>query len=124
MKTYKEYSESTKTQKKVAVIDFDGTICDHAFPECGEPKSGVAEALKKLQDKGYEIHILSCRTCVDLNKHPIDRREQIKTMEAYLNEHSIPYNVVLNKDKPIADVYIDDRAIGFRDNWDAIVESL
>ena len=109
---------------KIAIIDFDGTICDHEFPNAGAPKAGVAEALRKLQRKGYTIHIHSCRTSEELTKHPIERQEQVKTIERYMNEHRIPFDKVLNKFKPIAHVYIDDRAIGFRDNWSEIAESL
>jgi len=110
--------------KRIAIVDFDGTICDHMFPAAGEPKEGVADALRTLQAKGYEIHILSCRTSEDVTKHPIDRLEQVRFMERYLIEHNIPFDVVLNKYKPVADIYIDDRGVVFRDNWKEIVEQL
>ena len=35
------------------LVDFDGTISDNSnFPEIGEPKEGVIEALKKLKEAG------------------------------------------------------------------------
>ena len=108
----------------VAVIDFDGTICECSYPGMGSPKKGVKEALQKIKDLGYEIHILSCRTNVDLKKYPIDRQEEVRAMEKYLNEHKIPYDQVLNKDKPVAHIYIDDRAIGFRDNWEEVLKEV
>jgi len=107
--------------EKVIVIDFDGTICDFKYPKMGEPKKGVREALFKLKELGYTIQILSCRTSPDLKKHPIERLEQVRDMERYLKENNIPYDEVLNKDKPLAVWYIDDRAIGFRDNWDEVI---
>lgn len=109
---------------KIVVVDFDGTIAEFAYPAIGSPKAGVKEALQKLKDMGYEIKILSCRTDSELHKYPIDRQEQVRMMEVYLKEHEIPYDIVLNKDKPIAEWYIDDRAIGFRDNWEAVVEEI
>ncbi len=108
----------------VCVIDFDGTIVDFAFPSVGEPKEGVREALQKIKDMGYEIHILSYRTSPDVFKYPIDRQEQVREMEKYLDDHDIPYDVVLNKDKPLAHFYIDDRGIGFRDNWEKVIEEM
>ena len=109
---------------KVALIDFDGTICDFAYPEMGDPKEGVKEALQKIRDMGYEIQILSCRTNRELHKYPIDRQQQVREMERYLDEHEIPYDQVLNEYKPLAHVYIDDRGIGFRNNWDEVIKEL
>jgi len=112
--------------KKVAVVDFDDTICNPAkpWPAVGTPKKGARAALQKIRDMGFEIHILSCRTDSSVYKYPIDRQEQVRKMEAYLDENEIPYDVVLNKDKPVAHVYIDDRGIGFRDDWEDVVKEL
>jgi predicted phosphatase len=110
--------------EKVCCVDMDGTICEFAYPDFGEPQPGVKEALQKIKDMGYEIEILSCRTNHELKKYPIDRQEQVRMMEEYLNKHEIPYDRVLNKDKPLAIWYIDDRAIGFRDNWEDVVKEI
>ena len=109
---------------KICVVDFDGTICEFAFPEMGEPKKGVKEALTKIREMGYEIHIFSCRTNVELFKHPIDRQEQVREMKKYMDKFEIPYDQILNKDKPLGHIYIDDRAIGFRDDWEKAVEEM
>ena len=110
--------------RKVACIDFDGTIAKFSYTHIGEPKEGVKEALQKIKDMGYEIHILSCRTSIDLNKYPIDRQQQVRDMAKYLDDHEIPYDKILDENKPVAHWYIDDRAIGFRDNWDKIIEEI
>lgn len=109
---------------KIVVCDFDGTICEFAYPQMGKPKEGVREALRAIKDMGYEIHILSCRTDSDLHKYPIDRQEQVRLMKEYLEAHEIPYDEVLDQDKPIAAWYIDDRGIGFRNNWEEVVEEI
>lgn len=109
---------------KVLCIDFDGTICDFDYPEMGEPKAGIKEAFQRLKDRGWTIHILSCRTNVELKKYPIDRTMQVREMKEYLDKHEIPYDEVLNKDKPLAVWYIDDRGISFQDNWDEIVKEI
>lgn len=112
---------------KICIVDFDDTVCnpsDNPWPSIGPPKKGVQEALQKIKNMGYEVHILSCRTSPEVFKHSIDRQEQVKEMEAYLKEHNISYDKVLNKDKPVAHVYIDDRGIGFRDNWEDVIEEV
>ena len=109
---------------KVAIIDFDGTITHFSYPEMGDPQPGVKEALQKIKDMGYEIHIASCRTNHELKKYPIDRTMQVRAMEEYLNEHEIPYDVVLNNDKALGVWYIDDRGIGFRGDWSKVVEEI
>jgi len=109
---------------KAVVVDFDGTITHFSYPKMGDPQTGVKEALQKLKDLGYEIHIASCRTNHDLQKYPIDRTMQVRAMEEYLNEHEIPYDVVLNNDKALGIWYIDDRAIGFRGDWSKVVEEI
>ena len=49
-------------QKTPIVIDFDGTICEHKFPDIGEPTPDVREALETLKKAGYRIIIHTCRT--------------------------------------------------------------
>lgn len=49
------------------MVDFDGTICDHKFPEIGEPKAGVKEALKRLIEQ-YDIVVSSCRASAMFRK--------------------------------------------------------
>lgn len=99
-------------QKPVLAIDFDGTICDHRFPECGPLKEGVVAAIQKISER-FEIIIWSCRANGNLNTD--DR--YIKDMIEYLNRHNIPYDRIDmgNEGKVIADLYIDDKAIRFND---------
>lgn len=109
---------------KIAVIDFDGTITSSSYPDTKEPQRGIKEALTKMQRMGYDIHILSCRTSPDLFPHPIDRQEQVRLMKQYMDKYELPYDQILNKDKPIAHIYIDDRGVGFRGDWDKVVEEM
>lgn len=109
---------------EVVTIDFDGTINSSQYPYMGEPTSGVKEALQKIQDMGYEIHILSCRTNPDVTRYPIDREEQVRNIRKYLNKYEIPYDVVLNEYKPVARFYIDDRAIEFNGDWQEVLRKV
>jgi hypothetical protein len=36
-------------KKPSIVVDFDGVICEHRFPDVGEPTEGVQEALNTLK---------------------------------------------------------------------------
>jgi len=49
-------------EKTPIVIDFDGTICEHKFPDTGEPTPGVKEALETLKNTGFQIIIHTYRT--------------------------------------------------------------
>jgi hydroxymethylpyrimidine pyrophosphatase-like HAD family hydrolase len=109
---------------KIALCDFDGTITHFSYPEMGEPQEGVKEALQEIRNKGYEIHIFSCRTNHELQKFPIDRSQQVRKMESYLDKHEIPYDVVLNENKPLCNLYIGDEAIGFRGDWKKVLEEM
>ena len=110
---------------KTAIIDFDGTLCEHAFPAVGKPEPHVREALEKLKEMGYEIIIHSCRTAADWG--PLNRKEHIKKIEKFMEENELPYDEILTDssyDKPSADVYIDDRGVGYRGNWQETIEEV
>lgn len=110
---------------KRVIIDFDGTITKYCLNhEDGPPQDGVKEALQKLRDMGYYISIFSCRTSIELFKNFIDRSEQQRLMESYLEQHEIPFDEILMYDKPIADFYIDDRNIEFKGKWEETIEKI
>ena len=112
-----------RNMEKIANIDFDNTICEWAWPDMGEPKEGAKEALQELRDMGYYIRIFSCRTSHEVFKNPIDRQEQVRKMEAYLDEYKLPYDEVLNINKPLG-IIIDDSAIGYKNNWEEVIKEL
>jgi len=95
-------------------VDFDGTIAQYkGYAGRGvflDPNPGAADALRALKAKGWDIIVFTCRTEVD-------------DLRAYLDAHGIPHdaiNVGLDKSfessgKVYADIYLDDRAVTFRD---------
>lgn len=106
-------------------VDFDGTISEWAeYPVPGPPIEGVKEALQELKDMGFDIVILSSRTSDEMNKYPIDKEMEKQRMEEYLDEHEIPYDVVLKSDKPPATFYIDDRALEFHGDWQEVLKKV
>ena len=117
---------SQRPVDKIAVIDFDGTLCKFAFPDVGPIEPNVREALETLKSAGYKIHIHSCRTATYWNR-PDERRIHTKLILNFLQEHKLPYDKVIldpTMDKPIADVYIDDRGIRYDNNWLEIAKEL
>lgn len=111
-------------EKKTICIDFDGVIAQYegwkGEDVFGEPVDGVQTALEVLKKNGYTIIIYTTRSAN-------------AKLKKYLEKNSIPYDYInenpdqpegSNKGKPIADVYIDDRAICFRGNWKYTLEEI
>jgi hypothetical protein len=110
--------------------DFDGTLCDHAFPDIGRVKPGAKEALTMFRKLGYKIMIWTCRTS---HWHydvfggdptiPTLERDRVKEMITWLKLHDIPFDYIDDgsKGKPLASVYIDDKGMRFQNNWDEVM---
>lgn len=115
-----------KPDEKIAIIDFDGTLCKFAFPEVGEVEPNVRAALQILKVKEYTIKIHSCRTATYWGSAS-ERGEHVHLILEFLVKHDIPFDEIIlgaSMDKPIADVYIDERAIRYENNWLEIAEKL
>lgn len=103
---------------KTIAIDFDRTICSRK-PDpghrLGPPTEGCKEALELLKGSGYFILIHSC-----------NRPEVIKPWMEYFK---IPYDSIWGESpsdcgrKPVADWYVDDRAIRFF-NWNTTLSQI
>jgi len=111
---------------KIAVIDFDGTLCKFAFPDVGPIEPNVKEALETLKAAGYTIKIHSCRTATYWGREG-ERGVHTKIILEFMEKYNLPYDEIITSpsmDKPIADVYIDDRGIGYKNNWLEIARRL
>lgn len=121
--------EPITSPPRTIAVDFDGTLCDWAYPGIGKVKEGAKEALALFRRLGFRILIWSCRTSNwytdifknDISLLPIDRPET-KDMIAFLEAEGLEYDEVDDgsKGKPLADYYIDDRGVRFRENWPEI----
>nr|CAA9223556.1 hypothetical protein AVDCRST_MAG63-631 [uncultured Armatimonadetes bacterium] len=95
-------------------VDFDGTIAHYkGYAGRGvflSPLPGAAEAMHRLKRDGWNLVVFTCRT-------------EEEELRAYLEAHDIPFdaiNVGLDPSmecsgKVFADIYLDDRAVTFRD---------
>lgn len=119
--------------RPIIAVDFDGTLCDHEYPNIGKIKPGAKEALDLFRALGYTIMIWTCRTChfnYDVfggdPTQPTLERTRVLEMKDFLKLHDIPYDIIDDgsKGKPGADYYIDDKAIRFQNNWAEIAYSI
>lgn len=99
--------------KKSLVLDFDGTIVDHCFPDIGPIKPGAIEAITRLRTK-FHIIISSAR-----NSSVFESRSSHDEMVKFIQENNIPHDQIDDGSfgKLPAIAYIDDRAVEFKDNW-------
>ena len=109
-------------KKPSLVVDFDGVICKHRFPDVGEPTEGVQEALNTLRRAGYRILIHSCRTSFQFKDLLIG--DQFDRIKEYMKYYKLPFDDVWAPDKPIGVAYIDDRGMKFINNWEEITDKL
>jgi capsule biosynthesis phosphatase len=107
------------------VIDLDGTICpikqkDQDYSDL-EPLPGAVERIHELRAAGHYVIILTARnmkTCQS-NVGKVMKNVGMLTLE-WLEKHGIEYDEIYFG-KPNAEVYIDDRALRFKD-WQNITE--
>jgi len=107
----------------IIAIDFDGTIVEHKFPEIGKLKPFAKEIINKLVEDGNYIIIWTCRYV----------KQDLVNMFYFLVNNGIKFhNININCPnidfKPIpkiyADIYIDDRSLFYKDDWNLIYEEI
>lgn len=106
------------SKRRTICVDFDGVIADYTKGfqgrgVFGDPLPNTALILNKLRINGWKIIIFTTRSEVD-------------ELTKYLAKNQIPYDEInknsdnppgTNKGKPIAEVYLDDRALTFTGDW-------
>lgn len=102
----------------IIAIDFDGILCENAFPDIGKPNYEVISLVRQLIDKGHEVVLWTTRNgeelvnaidwCGERGLHFINvngpapsNREEYK--DKYPTESRKIY----------ADIYIDDHSIEY-----------
>ena len=96
----------------IIAVDFDGTLCEDAYPEIGEPKHDMIQVIKNYRDIGCKIVLWTCR----------NREAMVKAVH-WCREHGLEFDAV-NRNIPevqemfggdtrkvYADIYIDDKNV-------------
>ena len=96
-------------KNKIIAIDFDGTLCEHKYPEIGEARTYVINWVLEEQSKGARLILWTCREGFELQV-AIEWCKNKGIIFDAINEN-IPS--LKNKEfairKPYADIYLDDR---------------
>lgn len=104
----------SKDRKTIIAVDFDGTLCENAYPRIGEPKVTMIDFLKRAHRRhgpdACKIILWTCRTG-DLLDEAV---EWCKTMGLKLDAVNENLPEIIEEfggdtRKIYADVYIDDR---------------
>lgn len=95
---------------QIAAVDFDGLLVENKFPEIGEIRQPMFNAVKRLQENGWKIILWSCRTggmlkdavefCVQHGLVPDAVNENLKEVQEYFGGDTR---------KVFANIYLDDR---------------
>ncbi len=102
------------SRPKTVMVDLDGVLCtEELFLErpLAQPIAGAREGLQKLRAAGFVVVIYTARGWGEL-----------RTTAKWLADHGFEYDG-LQMGKPVADFWIDDRAIPFTD-WPAALRQL
>lgn len=96
-------------EKKIVSFDLDGTLTEYSHPAVGEAIPEMVDVASKLKGEGYDVHINTSRTNVELDTDEVRQKTGIR--DVFVG-------------KPIADVFIDDRGLlPPSDLVDAVVEN-
>lgn len=93
----------------IIAIDFDGTICQHRFPEIGKEIPGAIDYMIQAQAGGNKIIIWTCREEPYIQPM-LDWLKDRQFIPDAVNEN-IEKGLDFGKHKIYADLYIDDRAV-------------
>lgn len=99
----------------IIAVDFDGTLCENAFPAIGKPKQNVIDYIKKQQEEATII-LWTCRQGILLKRAERWCREQGIRLD-YINKNAPSIIKLFNGDcrKIFANIYIDDKSLNAED---------
>lgn len=105
--------------RRTICLDFDGVLHSYRSGWCGAeiipdpPIHGTREAVARLRQQ-YRVVVLSARC------HSPEGRQAVTN---WLERHGIAVDEVCEH-KPPAHIYVDDRAVRFRGNWDDAMDEV
>ena len=108
-------------------FDLDGTICytrkkGESYQEV-KPIPGAVKTLQRLKKEGHYIIIMTARNMAT-HSNNIGKiiANQAPIVIEWLKKHEIPYDEI-HFGKPLADFYIDDKAIRLED-WEILNQTI
>lgn len=107
----------------IIAVDFDGVIVSDNFPSIGKPDYEILSLLHDLVQQGHEVILWTCRV-EDRLREAVEWCKERRMRFTRVNGNS-PSNLAEYKTDPrkvYADVYIDDRCVGY--DHDKVVEFL
>jgi len=115
-------------KKRTLAVDLDGTILSNKKPfmgirDFGRPEKKVRECLMFLQKHGFEIMIHTTR----VNRLLQDKAPAVLRMNVAdaLELNRIPFDAIwLGSGKPLAEFYIDDRAVFYAGDWEETMKEI
>lgn len=102
----------TKRNYKIYAVDFDGTLCENAWPEIGKSNDALINRMIELREEGNKVILWTCRTRDLLEEAVVWCKKQGLEFDA-INEN-LPEMIGQfgsESRKVFADVYIDDKAV-------------
>lgn len=109
-----------EAMEKVVAFDFDGVIHQGVWTLAeevnGEMVPGIRKVMVRLFELGYDIEVYTCRALTKAGRDAVVK---------WLNHHGLlRYVARVSASKPIAKVYIDDRAICFDGDVEGLIENV
>jgi hypothetical protein len=115
----------------VILVDFDGTVVEHEYPEIGEPLPYAFDVLKQLKTAGAKLILWTCREDMRKRKYLTEAVEFCKkngvkfdAVNCALVDHDFRDPDQCKLRKPHATYVIDDRNFGGFPGWEAIGQVL
>lgn len=100
-----------KKENRIIAVDFDGTLCEDAYPEMGEPNLYLIQILKELKLQGKQLILWTCRCGKELEEAVHWCRKFELEFDAV--NQNVPENIKkygTDTRKVYADLYLDDKA--------------
>lgn len=102
----------------IVAVDFDGILCQDAFPEIGRPNYEIVALVREIIDAGHEVVLWTCRVDARL-KEAIEWCERRRLHFCAVNENAPSNRLQYERQYPngtrkvYADVYLDDKDLAF-----------
>ena len=106
-------------KKYIICFDLDNTICTTKLNnyKLSKPKKKVIKIINDLYEEGFIIKIFTSRFMGRNNENvKLAKKQGFVMTKAQLKKWNINYHFLI-MGKPSYDIFIDDKNLGFKNNW-------